>query len=112
MVEKDGFSFSCYVQGDDVKGWPTIEFPSYTWGVVTLGESELKAVSGWTLRAVIKIPVKDILLVVHDKHKSLSFEWDVFSLTYKNNNTVKKLGILLMYFTPMASVLKIKTYMA
>ena len=112
MAEKKDFSFSCYVRGDAVKGWPTFKFPSHTWGVVTLGEAELKVVSGWTSRSVIRIPVKDIISVVHGKYKRLSAELDTFSLTYKDNDKVKRLDILLRYYAHMTSVLKIKDYMA
>ncbi len=103
-------TFSCYVKGDEIKGWPTIKFPMHTWGVVTLGEKELIIVSGWTRRAKITIPRDSITSVMPGKYLRLSFNSDTYAIGYKKEGSIKKFELLLMYYTPTVICSKVKDY--
>lgn len=98
------------MRGDEIKGWSTIKFPYHTWGVISLNDTGVTIVSGWTRRAKIELPIKSIISAIPGKYNRLSFELDTYSISYKKEGIIKKAELLLMYNTPTALSSKIKEY--
>ncbi len=90
--------FIGYARGDDVKGWP-MAFPNWKYAKVFLTEKEIVIISGWTLKAVLRIPVKNIVSVKFSEYCALPpslsyFPNDRYLIIYKTLNKIKELDLI------------------
>ena len=110
MTNEEDIEIQCYVKGDEIKGWPTIKFPKYTWGKISLSKEGITIISGWLRRAKLAIPTENIVSAKPEKYDRLSFKLDSYSVSYKKGELMKKVEILVMYYTHIDMSSKLKNY--